>query len=534
MAKRGRTPQVERSPWERRAALGLVLVTLLALVWLVHRRPPLGVPGQHAYGYHPAARWRAVLWLAIASVPLGAALAAVAACRRALASRRGEWALVTLISVGCLALHVVAATSPKAYPGLELAWPFLWTNTEGAYAEIAGHVGRLDRFVSNYVHTLDVSPNRQSPHWVHIHHGQVHPPGLILLFAGTDRFYEACPGVARAVTGLSTACFPGASDLLTRAHFSLRHPLAVAMTAAAAGLLMASLAPLACYLALRGLWPREAVLAAVLLAALVPGTYLFNPSVDQAYPVVVFALLGLGLRAGTTGRWGWGAAFGAVLYAAAFAHVGLALVAGVLVLAGLLAWRAWRPEWGLRQLLSETWRPAFAAVLGFLTPAFLLQVWLGYPTFRVVLACLRNNRLFNAAIGRTYWPWVVVTPLEFALSLGVALGAVCLVGWGLEVASAVRARSLQGRNALLLATVGTLALLDVLGVNRGESARLWLFVTPLLVAGVAPLLCQGGRVLRPVVVGVAVGQWLHLVVLRVLLDPNWTSAFLLDLAKQSP
>ena len=78
---------------------------------------------------------------------------------------------------------------------------------------------------------------------------------------------------------------------------------------------------------------------------------------------------------------------------------------------------------------------------------------------------------------------------------------------------------------LLLATVGVLALLTVGGVNRGETARLWLFVTPLLVVGAAEWLCRGGQPRRRLLVALSFCQWLQLVLLRVMLDPNWTSTF---------
>ena len=523
MAKRKTSQQPPPIRWEQHAAVGLVLVTGLALCWVVRAQPTLGVAGQHAYGYHPAPQHRGFLLLVVASAPLACALAILLFRRRGL-TRWGEWALVALVSVGSLALHSVAATAPKVYPGMELAWPFLWTNTEGSYAHLAGHVGRLDRFVSNYVHVLDVSPDPKSPHWVHIHHGQVHPPGLVLGFACADRFYGAFPSADRAVLGIVSAVFPRAAELLGSANVSVRHPLSVSMTAALVVIALASAAPLACYLALRGIWPRDTVLVATLLTAFVPGTYLFSPSVDQAYPAIVLVLLGLGLRAASRRRWPWAAAFGVVLYGAMFVHVGMALVAVILGLCAVLAWRALKPAWGLRQVAAAYWRPAAAAVLGFLTPAFVLQLWLGYPTFRVILACLRNNRLFNAAIGRTYWPWVAVTPFEFAISLGAALGSVCAVACLLEVGGAVRERSLVGRSALLLSVVAVLAMLGVLGMNRGETPRLWLFATPLLVVGAVDYLCRGERP-RRLLVALVLCQWLQLVLLRVLLDPGWTSTF---------
>jgi len=526
MAKRRSTPQVRTRPWMRYASLGLLAATGVALCAVIAARPTLGVPGEHAYGYHPAPRARGLLVLLVASAPLVLA-AVIVLARRGKPSRVGTWATVGLMCVGSLALHAVSSTATKAYPGMELAWPFLWTNTEGAYAEMAGHAGRLDRFVANYPHGLDVSPDPRSRHYVPIHHAQVHPPGIILAFAALDRFYSAVPAARLALTRAISASFPSEVEMLDAADVAIDHPAPVAFTVAFAAIFLASAAPVVCHLALRGIWPPRVVMGACLLAALLPGTHLFNPSVDQVYPTLVLILVGLAARAATTRRWPWGAAFGLALYAAVFLHVGLALVAVILGLAGILAWRAWRSEMGLHEFAVAYWPVAAGATLGFLTPAFVLQLWLGYPTFRVILACLRNNRLFNLARKRSYGAWVVVTPFEFALSLGVGLALVCLVGWVREVAAAVRAGALRARNAVLLATVGVLGLLVVLGMNRGETARLWLFVTPLLVVGAADALCREERVAPWLFAALAFCQWLQLVVLRVVLDPNWTSTFFL-------
>jgi len=80
--------------------------------------------------------------------------------------------------------------------------------------------------------------------------------------------------------------------------------------------------------------------------------------------------------------------------------------------------------------------------------------------------------------------------------------------------------------------VVVLALLVVLGMNRGETARLWLFITPLLVVGAADALCREERAAPWLFAALAFCQWLQLVVLRVVLDPNWTSTFFDNLSNQ--
>lgn len=524
MSRRRKRQTASPVPWGRFAALGLVLVTSLALLWVCKWRPVLGVSGQHAYGYHPAPQRRSLAVLALASLPLLAGVG-VALLRRAWTRRWQEWATVGLLTVGSLLLHATAALAPKALPGAEIGWTFLWTNTEGAYAHWAGSLGSLRALVSQYPHLIDARHGK-------IHHPQVHPPGLVLAFGWADRLYDALPGLDGAVSRAVVWALPTSSLLRDSVRTPLRHPLAVSITAAAVTILLAAATPLALYLALRTQWPTETVVTAAALSTLVPGTYLFSPGVDQAYPVVVVVLGALLLRMLTTQRIAWAFAFGLALYAAMFVHIGLALAVGIMGMAALVAWRALKPGWRVRALATKYWRPTVAMALGFLTPAFVLRLWLGYPTFRVILTCLHNNRLFNAQAKRTWGPWVAVTPLEFALSLGVALGLVCVVGWLCEAYGALRQRSLRGRVGLLLCAVAVLATLNVAGMNRGESARLWLFVTPLLALGAARLL-ERAAWRRRVLISLALCQWLQLILFRVILDMGRTSTFMLkDLPQQ--
>lgn len=522
-----------RQPLGRAAAAVVLLCSALALLWVVAVRPTLGVSTEHFYPYNPVPRWPAMATLLAMAMPLVGAAAFALLWRRPLSSLK-QALVVGLMVVGSLLLHTTAALAPRPYAGAQLAWPFLWANTEGSYAFAAPQARRTADFVSNYPHWLDVSPVRESPHWVHVHHGQVHPPGPILAFVWFERLYDACPRLEAAAARWVDERFPTVQVLRQPVVLhQIRHQVTVAMTAALATIVLASLAPLACFAVAREVWPPRLALVAAGLAALVPGTYLFNPSIDQAYPAVVLLCCWLWLRALRTGRWAWGFAFGALVYGAVFFHVGLALAVAILSAAALVAWRTDRPEWSLAEVVRRHWRLAMGAAFGFLTPAFALQVWLGYPTLRVVRLCLRNNVLFNAEVRRTYWPWLGVGPLEFGISLGAALLMVVSAGWVLEVVAAARRRSLEGRAPLLLAAGTVLLALHLVGMNRGETPRLWLFVTPLLVLGAADFVVRQVGEWRRLLCAVCAAQLVQIVVFAVALDVGRTTSFFVDLlAKQ--
>ncbi|HUT35990.1 MAG TPA: hypothetical protein VNE39_21055 [Planctomycetota bacterium] len=523
--------QGSRRPSRGRAfALAVVALSALGVAWVVSARPPLGVPGQYVYPYRPAPPWGMLALLALLGLPLAGGWA-YALVGGGPPSRRAEWAAVGALTLGSLVLHVGTACLPKLYTGAELMWPFVWQNTEGSYAHEAGDVASARRFVSNYAHWLEVSPVPNTPRWVHIHHPQVHPPGPILAFVGLESFFRARPGLAAGITDWAERDLPS-SKVLDQGEDESRlhsHPAATALTLAFLAVAIASLAPLACYLAVRPLWPRVPSLVAAGLTALVPGTHLFSPSFDQAYPVLTLLLVACGVRAILRRSWAWGAAFGGVLYGLAFFHIGFGLVAASLALTTLLAWRAGQSPLGPREAVCGYWRPVAAAALAFLTLAALLQVSLGYPTFRVICMCLRNNALFNAAAGRTWWPWVAVVPFEFAVSLGFGLALVVLGGWLAEVVGAIRSRCVRGRSALLLAPVALLAALDILGMNRGETARLWLFLTPLLVLGAVDYVWRRAREPRHVFARLGAAQALQVLAFAIVLDLGWTTTFMVRL-----
>lgn len=510
----------------RAIALALLAASLLALLWVIATKPVLGVAGQHHYPYHPAPRLTALLLLVLLALPVLGGMVVLMRGRAPMTPRRA-WLLVALFTVGALALRGGTALAPKRLPGAEVAWPFLWQNTEGAYATKVPAARNVARFLGSYAGRLDVSTDPSSVRYVRIHHADVHPPGIVLGFTLIEALYDAAPGLARAAERRTASLFPSLAVFRNVTSWPIRHALPVAMTLAFGIIVLASLAPLLAFLATRRIWPAEAALAAAGLAALVPGTYLFNPSIDQAYPTLTLLLCWLAAGLITTRKVRWGVALGVAFYAAMFLHVGYGLAGAILALAALLAWRAERPEWMLRELAAAYWRPLVGAAAAFLALALAMRLAFGYETFRVIGLCLRNNARFNAMMGRTWWPWVAVVPFEFALSFGFALALLVAGGWLLEAAGAVRARALRARSALLLAAGGVLLLLHVCGMNRGETARLWLFLTPLLVLGAVDFLRRRTDRPRGLLAAVAAAQAIQIVLFAVFLDLGRTANFFL-------
>jgi hypothetical protein len=86
---------------------------------------------------------------------------------------------------------------------------------------------------------------------------------------------------------------------------------------------------------------------------------------------------------------------------------------------------------------------------------------------------LKNHARFYLEYPRTYIAWLILNPIELAVALGLPAAVLCALGLT-DLKSAPRAA---------WATVAVVLLLNVIGRNLGEVARLWLlFLPPILTA----------------------------------------------------
>ena len=514
-------------PRGRLTVLAVFALSCFGVVWVVSAQPTIGVARQYYYPYRPSPPWGELVTLALLALPLVAGVGLV--FHRRAFSQRHPWAVVAVLTLGSLLLRLGTAYAPKHFPTLEVAWPFLWKNMEGAYAGEVRRAANVSTYLAGYARDLAAGAERRVPHRVHL---DTHPPGLVLVLVGLERVYDGLPSLCRSVEAWALRQSPELGVLLQRGAFALQHPIAVSLTAAHLFILVASLAPLVCFAVARRLMSWDAALLASGLTAVIPGAHMFNPSADQAFPTLTLLLCYAAVKAVTTRRWVWGIGFGLVLYAAMFFHIGFGLVAvGIGVAAGL-AWRTDCPERGVWDVLAAYWRPAAGAAAGFLLAVFVMYAAFEYSSLRVAWLCARNNGVFYEAVGRTYWPWVVAMPFEFAVTLGFGLSLTAAGGWLWEAVGAGRGRSLHQRSALLLASGAMVIALDVLGLTLGEAARLWLFLTPLLVIGAVDFVWRRVPEPRRVLAWLFAAQLLSTVVLCLALDFGRTTTFLMDFLRE--
>jgi hypothetical protein len=134
------------------------------------------------------------------------------------------------------------------------------------------------------------------------------------------------------------------------------------------------------------------------------------------------------------------------------------------------------------------------ALFGFAAPcAVVMTVWrVNLPV--VWMQNIHNHAAFYDRFPRTYWKWLLVNPIEFAIAAGIPLFVLALWAVFSEMQRRLIARGLpdvvSAGPGVIIGHVGswllTIGLLWLSGKNSGEVARLWIFLMPFLIWIAAP------------------------------------------------
>jgi hypothetical protein len=216
----------------------------------------------------------------------------------------------------------------------------------------------------------------------------------------------------------------------------------------------------------------RAALYAAVLYLFTPARVLFFPLMNAVTPVFVLGFAWLVVRGLLTGRSGYAAAAGLALYVLVFFEP-LPLVMGLLCAALGIAAIA-RGEISVERVLAQAGLMALACVAA----AAVVSETTGFDAWRAFRQIGEHAVGFNEVAGRSYRVWLRANLVEFLFAAGpsqVVLAAVAGTAawrrsgaWPERLAAPVVATSL-GLFAVLLTT-------NLIGINRGEVIRLWIFL----------------------------------------------------------
>ena len=279
---------------------------------------------------------------------------------------------------------------------------------------------------------------------------------------------------------------PGKLVLLYGLEVFTTNPLALAWLV----VLLSNLGALMMYRFVRRLFDdRTTALYAAILYLFVPSKLFFFPLMNTVTPVVALAFACLVLEWLRTARTRWAATAGAMLYLVVLFEP-LPLVLGLLFAA--LAGRGLQRgdlEW--RRLLAQS----AVALLAFAACAVGVYVVWGFDLAAGFMSVRQHAMEFNAIERRPYDIWVRANLVEFVVGMGICQAVLIAGALALSAAAPESWRDRLSHPIVVttVALVATVAAIDLIGINRGETIRLWIFLACFLQIPAAWVAARTGR-----------------------------------------
>jgi hypothetical protein len=381
-------------------------------------------------------------------------------------TRRAERWLIFFVIVAAPLVQLSLAAGVSRLPLLEFFGPTVSVHNSG-YFTTAVSTPDLSSLLANFPAQMPSLPV----------HAQSHPPGPVIAHWLSWQTFQAMPVLADALAmPLRTLqCHNPGLMALDNAQIA----------SASLGMLLPLLGGLAAWplyaLARRISNVRVAAITALIFPVL-PLFALWMSQWDQTYPLLLFVSLYIAHTGLERNSWRRILAAGVPLSIASFFSVGNMILMVIVGLYGVAVWVA-----GSRRVHSTAdsgsrLKPAALAGLK-LAVAFALgcaSIWLAYWLFYGVnplsVIATGSRLAFESTTGnRSYGVWLLGNPIDFAVFLGFPL--VILLFYNL-IRRIPFPKSLW---PLAVATVGTLVVLWLSGLVRGEVGRLWMYFGPLFV-----------------------------------------------------
>jgi hypothetical protein len=238
------------------------------------------------------------------------------------------------------------------------------------------------------------------------------------------------------------------------------------------------------YLARQWFADRRTALLAATLYLFMPARIFFLPVMNVVTPLLLLLPMCLIEVFAASRRLSALVAAGAAIYLLVLFEP-LPLAAGP-VIAGQVLLRvgsgrfAWRDAGWLAALVGA----------GALVMHLLFVWWFGFDVVTAFVAALADARAFNAATGRPYGLWLAHDVKDFLIHMGVGQSALILFALVSPRLGGV------GGQWLRWTLAGVLVTLALLGVNRGEIVRLWIFLGVLWQIAAAPIITAHPRTFR--------------------------------------
>ena len=286
----------------------------------------------------------------------------------------------------------------------------------------------------------------------------------------------------RATLGLHSSTHPPGPILFYFVFFKLFGSQTGALIGGCAVGFLGSLGVFVTY-AFAGLWTnnRHTRILASALYALLPATSLFFPELDQVYPILSMLLILFWCRSfeSKANLSKEAVYFGLTLAVTLFFAYNL-LTVGAFLACYAFYW-LWRQGWTGRSFATLLRNSGVG--LSVCAGVYAL-LWLvtGYDPIAAFFNALSNQAVFAAFHNRSNALFALFDPLGFFLVSGMMVLPLVLF---LLIRNFHAFKSMPEHVALTLMGLAVILTIDLTGVLRGEAARVWLFLQPLVVVPAA-------------------------------------------------
>ncbi len=426
----------------------------------------------------------------------------IATCRR---SGLAAW-LCGLTLAGFTWLWVAQESAPENYQLSKAAWILYYRGSSGYFSEARDQAADWQRYLSAY--------ERKMAQGDVLHIG-THPPGLTLALRGMMGLCRAAPGLVDLLEVTEPNSVRAAFDELQKREPLSRNDRAVLWLAALSVNAGAVLTIIPLFGLLTTTCTRRASWQATAFWPTVPALAIFLPKSDCLFPCLAMTFLWLWLEGlSRPSRW-YSLGAGIVIWLGLFLSVAFLPVGFLALLAGFWNIRQGTPNQQppgtapsderapssdhfprtIRESLARLVPAAAAASVGFFVPIVAAWLFARINLLNVWWLNFQNHAGFYRQFPRTYWKWLLINPVEFAVAAGLPL--TILAVWSLIAALRTQPDRRFGH---VWAWLATFILLWVSGKNMGEAARLWIFLMPFLAWFAGPLFesqCRSGTRFSP-------------------------------------
>lgn len=385
--------------------------------------------------------------------------------------RNAAWLSGLMLLGGGWSIAVISA-SPAGGGMARAPFVVFYPRTSGYFHQALYEAEELPEFLSRY--QTEISDESDPDNYLHI---GTHPPGLTLTYRLLIDLCEQSETLTNFLKRTRPQSVADAIDFIRQRELQAGKDFSEGAAAALwlsiiIGHLLAVLTAIPLYLLVSG---QFSISTARLLAGmwlLVPAMLIFIPKSDASFPCLAMCLQLLWFQALDKNSWLYGILTAIVFVFAATLSLAFVTV-GVILFFQMLY---------IQYHYKRGWKPTLSGLLTGIMSVLLIHDFMKVNLFGVWLQNFENHGRFYHHNVRTYWSWLFVNPIEFAIAVGLPVTVACLFG----LKDLIGQRCPEKKWMIFGLVVWSLLWLS--GKNLGEGARLWIFLMPYALLAASPFI----------------------------------------------